>query len=114
MHPANEMAQLDGTFSNESFHIWVYSKEGNIPHFHFKNTKEEGCICLETPEYFSPGGKEAKLNSKQKKALVEFLQEPADEIIPVTNWQAILFLWNANNRDYPVKNIPMPDYLELE
>ena len=47
--------------------IYVYNKEGQIPHFHIKSKdkKWECCVEIYRPLYFNHGSKQAKLNNKQ-------------------------------------------------
>lgn len=115
-YSACEMAQL-GVFSNESLEVWIYASEGPVPHFHFKNSAKniEGCIKLTASEYFSHNGKGNTLNSSQRKALMNFLFAPSEDLPTITNWQALVFLWNSNNRNYQIpNNTPMPDYSLLK
>lgn len=112
-----EMGQC-GRFS--SIVLIVHNDEAQIPHFHFrkkqvkKNQPKEGCICLETAEYFIHPGKTATLDGKERDLLIEFLQkiEPTTQM---TYYERLCNLWNKLNRDNRdaklIENIPaMPDY----
>ena len=108
----NEMARV-GTFNK--YNVSVYSGEGNIPHFHFYNieTNTQGCIRIDKAEYFSHNGKEAKLNSRQIKDLIEWLNSKHG-FLKITMWEYILVLWNDNNINNQIKTqISMPDYTKL-
>lgn len=111
-----EMARIG--FTDDGFEVYVNTDDGgNIPHFHYrtKGTWEfHSCIKLEKAEYFEHEGKEGKLNSKQRKALVKFLNK-VDEDENKTNWQIIVSEWNRNNSNVKVnKNLQMPNYLDLK
>lgn len=106
-----EMAQI-GKF--DSFEIWVYSKEGPIPHFHvIKGNQQfpnfETCIKIEKAEYFHHSGKEGILNSREKKRLVEFLQSNHHKLNG-SNWEILVAQWSMNNPEYDMPFIEMPDY----
>jgi hypothetical protein len=116
-HTLLEMAQV-GTFAG--YTCSVYGKEGSLPYFHFytKDKKISGCIRLDAPDYFVHGKHKAKLNSKEKKQLIEWLQSketPFKKFTDVlTVWEYICILWNENNLDAPMDlNIKMPDYSQL-
>ena len=110
-----EMARIG--FTDDGFEVYVNTDDGgNIPHFHYrtKGTWEfHSCIKLEKAEYFEHEGKEGKLNSRQRKELVKFLNK-VDEDENKTNWQIIVSEWNRNNSNVKVnKNLQMPNYLDL-
>ena len=75
-HRLTEMARIGEFVCGDLFLINVHSGEGNVPHFHIINsqTREEGCIKIESAEYFSHGLKIMELNSKEKKELQNFLE----------------------------------------
>ena len=114
----NEMARV-GFFSD--FEVWIRTDDsGNIPHFHVWDKNSKGglfhiCVKIESPEYFHHNGKEDVFNSKQKKELIEFLNEkPAKSRWHPTNWDFILTLWNANNSKVEVpEDLSIPDYTKL-
>lgn len=116
-HHLYEMAQV-GRVAN--FKILVYGGERDIPHFHFEDTKTRkgGCLKILSAEYYSHGGHDLKLNSKERKALVAFLKAPCRDDPTKTNFQAICFDWNQNNPDYRIRqnirNIEMPDYASIK
>ncbi len=113
---ACEMAQMPEVFSSESLELWVYGKEGSVPHFHFKNDaiKVEGCIKFLSPEYFPHANKTDTLSSRQRKALVEYLSQKSTDVPTLTNFQFMVILWNTNNRRYSIPaDTQMPDYAKL-
>jgi len=87
--------------------IYVYGKEGDIPHFHIVKEhiiKESGdfecCACIYEPLYFDHAGKSDRLDIEEREILNEFLKAPAKFNNKMSNWQAIEFLWNyANGTD---------------
>ena len=112
------------------FEVLVWSKDGgNEPHVHVVDENTGGrefsaCIKLTSPEYFSHGDKyEDTLNSRQKKAFVEFMKEKISEsrvVKPVTNYEYCCYLWNKNNSNVSVEvqydendNPIIPDYTQL-
>lgn len=110
---AYEMAQV-GKLDIDNIEIWVWPNEGGYePHFHFWNTDRtiDGCIKLETNEYFPHGRYRSTLNSKQRKMLVKFLNSPAKNFPGLTNWNVVIGMWNSSNSQKPVDlDAPMPDY----
>lgn len=113
-HTLYEMARIGNTSDNIEIHI--YGKEGNIPHFHFYDRKDErmGCIRIDKAEYFSHGkGKYAdKLSAKEIYNLIEFLNSQHKRL-PITNWQYLIILWNDNNPDFEIDMLKTPDYSKL-
>ena len=113
-HSLYEMARIGNTSDNIEIHI--YGREGSVPHFHFydKKTGRMGCIRLDTAEYFQHGrGKYAdKLNSKEIKNLIDFLKEQHKRL-PISNWEYLIILWNDNNPNFEIDELPMPDYTKL-
>ena len=112
-----EMGQV-GRFS--SITLIVHNDEGQIPHFHFikkqakKGQPKEGCICLETAEYFIHPGKTATLRGKERDLLIEFLQS-AVPFSKKTYYEQLCDAWNDLNRDNKdaklIEHIPdMPNY----
>ena len=112
-----EMAQIGNI--NKILVIYVRSNDpGNIPHFHIVDKSTLGnkfhtCIKIETSEYFHHTGKEDVLNSKQRKQLVDFLNNSNE--LGVSNWKYLLLSWNTNNSTKKVNiNIQMPDYTNIK
>lgn len=110
-----EMGQV-GRFS--SIVLIVRNDEGQIPHFHFikKQAKKnkEGCVCLETAEYFIHPGKTATLSGSERDLLIEFLQS-TEPFSKKTYYEKLCDKWNELNRDNKdaklIENIPaMPNY----
>ena len=111
-----EMAEV-GRF--DTYKITVSGKEGPIPHFHFENIDKElkGCIRLDKPEYFSHSNYNDKLNSKDRKKMIEWLKAPHKSFgkFGYTNWQIICIYWEDNNHSGLFdENTPMPDYKKLK
>lgn len=107
-----EMGQC-GNFAKFSVH--VYGGERRIPHFHFKNNDEEGCICLTEAKYYIHSGKTATLNHSGRKKLMEYLRsiEPSSG---VPYYEYLCRKWNKNNCDNPDSqkvqtSAVIPDYL---
>lgn len=116
-HALEEMARIGITENN--IEIIVYTNDpGQIPHFHFfdrnKKKDNEGCIRIDKAEYFSHGGKNCRLNSSQRKELVEFLNDTVEDE-DITNWRFLVLSWNRNNSNIRLdKGISMPDYTKLK
>lgn len=116
-HTLLEMAQV-GTFAR--YTCSVYGKEGSVPHFHFytRDKKISGCIRLDAPDYFVHGKHKAKLNSKEKKQLIEWLNSFHEGYkklgVKLTIYSYICILWNDNNQNH-LFDTPenMPDYSQL-
>ena len=113
-----EMARI-GYVDNLELIIWT-DDSGNIPHFHLRDRSTKGekfhsCIRIDKPEYFIHTGKENKLNSKQKKNLMAFLQQNTTlGTATITNWDKVIMYWNDNNSDVIIdSDIPIPDYTLL-
>ena len=97
--------------------IYVYPKEGTIPHFHIipKNGIGESCICLYEPLYFNHGSKQLRLNSKQRKILDDWLEQQSTIAPEVTNWRLICISWETGNGNkYIPKNPVKPNYRNME
>ena len=116
-HTLLEMAQI-GKFAD--YKVSIYGSEGKIPHLHFytKDKKISGCIRLDISDYFEHGYHKAKLNSKEKKLFVEWInstETPFKKFVDkLTVWEYACILWNENNSDYPILDtIKMPDYSKL-
>ena len=111
-----EMARIG--FTDDGFEVYVNTNDGgNKPHFHYRTKSDwefHSCIRIDVLEYFEHEGKEGKLNSKQRKELVKFLNDISEDDDSKTNWQVLIIEWNRNNSDVKVdKDIPMPDYTKL-
>ena len=118
----NEMAYKIGIVGD--YLIYVNSDDaGNIPHFHIvdEGTRGKGkkgfhcCIKIEKAEYFNHGNKQDKLNSNERKELMEFLRSPfRNPKYNGTNWEFIKDTWNDNNSKMNVsEDCKMPDYTKL-
>lgn len=101
------------------FIISVFSDEGPIPHFHFMNTQtgQQGCLMIQTNEYFKHGKYQAELNSGERKQMQSFLESITAEQIykeGTTNFMVICHEWNKNNPSNTIDiNTPIPNYREL-
>jgi len=118
-HSIWSMARIGEFNCNTLFSVRVYSGEGPIPHFHVVDTKNgnESCIRIDCADYFSHDTKTYKLNSKEKKKLIEFLNtiSPFEEDENKTYYMLIWAEWNRNNPEYRIsKPQSIPDYSELK
>lgn len=110
-----EMARVG--FTNDQYEIYVNTDDsGKIPHFHYRKKNEwdkfHTCIKIEKAEYFLHGGKNDKLNSRQKKELIVFLNKKTNR--NMRNWDHIVDMWNMNNSDVLVdESTKMPNYNNL-
>lgn len=114
----NEMARI-GYVDDLELIIWT-DDPGNIPHFHIRDRSTHGdnfhcCVKITELEYFNHTGKEDKLNSKQRKNLVDFLNSTSKlGNIEVKNWDKVIMYWNDNNSSILLdSNTEMPNYLLL-
>lgn len=89
-----------------------------LPHFHICDRGTKGIIfyttiCLDDAVYFNHSGKADRLDTEQKKRIINFLQSKK-EPLDITNWQYVLILWNTNNDYLKIDlDFPMPDYTKL-
>lgn len=110
-----EMARVG--FTDDQYEIYVNTDDsGKIPHFHYRKKNEwdkfHTCIKIEKAEYFLHGGKNDKLNSRQKKELIIFLNKKTNR--NMRNWDHIVDMWNMNNSDVLVdESTKMPNYNNL-
>lgn len=107
-----EMAEV-GRF--EEFKICIFGSGGPIPHFHFESIDGtiDGCIRLDKPEYFKHGKHQSRLNSRDRKRIIQWLGLPHRFFgkYGLTNWQMICIYWDENNPDFIFnKDAEMPDY----
>ena len=103
------------------FHI-IYIRTddaGFIPHFHIRDAATQGerlntCIEISTNKYFLHGGYSDTLNTKQRKALAEFMESSCDEHFE-NNYEKVVYEWNSNNSSMNVVyNGSIPNYREIE
>ena len=101
--------------------VEVYGSEGPIPHFHIYNKDKSFncCIRIYDNHFFSHGNKYRDiLNTSQCRELDEWLRQINDKsLVPMTNWQAIVYMWEAANGEckYPEsKKVKVqPDYTKI-
>lgn len=114
-----EMAEI-GKFGKLIIYVWTRDG-GEIPHFHIGDAVSfprcshfSTAIKIESAEYFPHGGKYThKLNSKQRKELMKFLNS-TDEFGD-TAWKLIKQMWNKGISSHKVKpTLPLPDYTKLK
>ena len=113
----NEMSTI-GQDSNGYVYI-IYKREGAIPHFHIlKDNKTIQCIRIDEPLYFSHNGRYSyKLNNKERKDLIAFLNMPHFTKRPnntMTNWEFLLSQWNIENNADINEDLVIPDYNKLK
>lgn len=121
IHNIHQLAAVGGGF--KSIRLAVYGKEGMIPHFHFykevspkqgipedSDEKDNGCICILEPKYFIHGKHQEKLDKKEMKSLIKFLNEKNET--GTTNWKFMIGLWNSSNPESTQVpyDTPIPEY----
>lgn len=95
----------------------VYGNEGNIPHFHIlKDNDTVQCVRLDKAEYFTHNGKYTyKLNSNERKDLINFLNSKHFDKYDITNWEYVVSQWNLENTKYTIaEDLIMPDYSKIK
>lgn len=111
-----EMTEI-GRIGQLVVYVWPHDG-GEIPHFHIGDnntfphcTQFSTAIKIDKAEYFAHGGKYTdKLNSKQRKQLMTFLNSKSG-IAGVTKWQILVEMWNSGDSKHKVYgSTPMPDY----
>lgn len=101
------------------FEVYIRTDDpGYIPHFHVMDSATQGknfdaCIELSTNKYFSHGGHVDTLNSRQRKALAEFMESPCDKYFE-NNYERTVYEWNSNNSNMNVEYTgEIPNYREI-
>ena len=77
--------------------INVYANEGPVPHFHIEGDGFSCCVCIFDNMYFDHGIHTDTLNKSQCKQLDEFMKQPCESNVKLTNWEACKFAWEMNN-----------------
>ena len=88
-------------------HFHVYRSQGDL------NAWSNGaCLMFTEGRYFSHEKNHETLNHDELDAVVAKLKEPPRENLPgKTNWEYLIFLWNAGNYDWHIPlTTPMPVY----
>lgn len=105
---------------NGELEIYIRTDDaGFIPHFHIRDAATQGerlntCIQISTNKYFLHGGYSDTLNTKQRKALAEFMESSCDEHFE-NNYEKVVYEWNSNNSSMNVVyNGTIPNYREIE
>lgn len=117
--PDSKLEEMLSVGDFDGIKVCVYSGEGPIPHIHFYSIWEgglDGCIRLDSPQYFCHGKHISKLNAGQRKAAAAwFAEKPRLRFKRYdTNWEVLVELWNTANPQYELpENITMPDYSKL-
>ena len=109
-----EMATI-GRYGKYTYRI--YGNEGNIPHFHvLKDNNTIQCIRLDKAEYFTHNGKYTnRLNSGERKDLIEFLKLKHFDKYDITNWEYVVSQWNLENTKFIIaEDLTMPDYSKIK
>ena len=106
-----------GTFYG-IYDIYIYHNDySDVPHFHVLDNRDPdnrysvACIEICHPRYFDYIDGQHKFTSTELESLMRFLKEPFGDI-QITNWEHIVFTWNANNYS-KVRNLRIPDYADL-
>ena len=110
------VGRLNLPFNVGQCSIYVYPKEGTIPHFHLvpKNGIGESCICIYEPFYFNHGSKQMQLISKQRKLLDDWMYLKPSLFPEINNWELISRLWQIDNGNkYIPKNPAKPNYRNM-
>lgn len=109
-----------------SFEIYVNTDDaGKIPHFHVRCKDDwsvfHTCVKIEVPEYFLHGSKQDTFNSKERKALQDFMTQPTKKKLfdedgnRMNNWQYTCMLWDSNNSDVEIDpEVMQPGYTLLK
>lgn len=109
-------------YTSDRYEIYVNTDDGGmIPHFHYRLSSDwskfHTCICIDRPEYFHHNGEEDVLNSKQKRALQEFMTSKVSGKYSYrfkNNWELVCFLWSINNSEVEIPDdIQQPNYVDL-
>lgn len=111
-----------GFFPNETKEFEVYvntDDDGKIPHFHVGDANDwdrfDCSIRYDSPEYYPHEGSRSKLNTKQIKALIAFLNEQSRYYKGYSIWQLAIYSWNSNNSGIQLlDDLEMPDYRKLK
>lgn len=119
---SNELEEIARVgYTKLGYEVYIVTDDNaDKPHFHYRKEKENykfhSCIRLDSAEYFCHTGNEKKLNAKQIRDLVNFLNNKPEKAIEFsTNWHFALILWNCNNYNLEIdKNLVMPDYGKLK
>lgn len=104
---------------NDKLIIYIYSKEGTKPHFHFYRDIDElknnagGCIRLDVPEYFEHDSHTDKLKSTEKKYIIEWLKKKHYKYKKYSNFEVLCNDWDTNNPTYAKNITEMPNYNDL-
>lgn len=98
--------------------LYVYGKEGPIPHFHIKTTNGDlvCCVCLHKASYFDHGTEFTRLNSGQLKLLNNYLKTKNPKYSSkITIWEIMCISWNTCDDNPEYTNFPnkQPDYTKL-
>lgn len=105
----------------KTFEIYVNTGDpGEIPHFHLRDKDDweafHTCIRIDQPEYFHHGSKCDVLNSREKKALQQFMIAPVTHKYAnrLNNWEMVCMLWDTNNSDVKIpEGTVQSDYTQL-
>ena len=112
--PADDPSYLDigGNFNinldGMDCFIYVYEKDGNIPHFHIVGDNFETCLCILHPLYFDIHGNIDFLSDKQLEDLMNSFRK--EEV----KWWIVCRSWDGNNLQSQIKDINQINYLKLK
>ena len=115
----NEMSRF-GVIPKSKYEIHIEGGEGFTPHMNIciktgKNVVLR--VCLLKNEYFrEKDDVKNTLNSKERKALNDYLNEIYNVEFGINRWQNLCMQWNEYNPSHKIENIKttkQPDYSEI-
>lgn len=108
IHRLEEMSEVG---RENNIIIKVFSREGNISHFHIVTTQGKStCLQFNKNAYFLHGKYTDTLGNKDLKTVTDILNYKRTELNGLTNWQLAIIGWNMNN---PNKNKQLPLDLKM-
>lgn len=113
LKPIAERKKIDNEDDNVgAMSIFVYYKEGEIPHFHIKKLDfPDCCLKIKENDWFLHGKNKNKISKKELKLLYKWLTNDDNE-----KWKAIINEWNKGKKETEKvdENTEVPKYYELE
>lgn len=100
--------------------VFVYEKEGMIPHMHIASKGINICVCLHTNKYFSHDNRFVQFsNSKQRRDFDNWLRQQNIKVAKeyglgyITNYEAAAYVWNDLNPKARFTIKEQPDYCSM-